>query len=224
MSIQAPRSDPHRDVTIKYAGTPLGQSPYAMIMLHGRGSNADNILSLASEFQRPGWIYIAPDAAGNTWYPYPFLMPIEQNEPYLSSALQMLSSLLLRLGEMGIPPTQTMLLGFSQGACLATEFAARHAQPYGGVVGLSGGLIGPPGTPREYVGNFELTPVFLGCSDRDPHIPLERVYETEAVFKALNATTTTRIYPGMGHTINADELAHVTAIMDSITNVPTNQP
>jgi predicted esterase len=223
MTIREPQldapNDPHRDVTIKYAGTPLGQSPYAMIMLHGRGSSADNILSLAPEFQRPAWTYIAPEAKGNTWYPYSFLTPIEQNEPYLSSASQMLGSLLIRLAEMGIPPTQTILLGFSQGACLATEFAARHAQPFGGIIGLSGGLIGPPGTPRDYTGSFELAPVFLGCSDRDPHIPLERVYETEAVFTVLGASVTNRIYPGMGHTINADELAHIAVIMDSITNV-----
>ena len=214
-----PRNDPHRDATIKFTGTPLGQSPFAMIMLHGRGSSAENILSLAAEFQRPGWTYIAPEARGNTWYPQSFLAPIEQNEPYLSSALQLIESLLLRLSEMGIPPAQTILLGFSQGACLATEFAARHVQHYGGVIGLSGGLIGPPGTPRDYSGDFEQTSVFLGCSDRDPHIPLERVYETEAVFTSLGASVTTRIYPGMGHTINADELAHITVIMDSVSNV-----
>ncbi len=176
------KSDPHHNAPISYAGMALGQSPNAMIMLHGRGSNADNILSLTAEFQRPNWTYIAPQANNNTWYPYPFLAPIVQNEPYLSSALQLIQSLLLRLSDVGILPSQIVLLGFSQGACLATEFAARHAQVYGGIVGLSGGLIGPPGTPRNYAGTFAGSPIFLGCSDRDPHIPLERVNESATVF------------------------------------------
>lgn len=209
-------NDPHRDARIYYAGKPLGQSSNVMIMLHGRGSNADNMLSLASEFQRPNWTYIAPEAINNTWYPYPFLAPMDQNEPYLSSALQLIQSILMRIAEVGILPINTVILGFSQGACLATEFAARHAQPYGGIVGLSGGLIGPPGTPRDYPGEFSGTPVFIGCSDRDPHIPLERVHETTAVFKRMGADVLERIYPGMGHTINGDELAHITAILDRV--------
>jgi phospholipase/carboxylesterase/glyoxalase family protein len=187
-----------------------------MIMLHGRGSNADNILSLASEFQRPNWTYIAPQATNDTWYPYSFLAPTEQNEPYLSSALQLIQSILLRLAEVNILPLNTVILGFSQGACLASEFAARHAQVYGGVIALSGGLIGPPGTPREYPGTFVGTPVFIGCSDRDPHIPLERVHETTDVFRAMGADVLERIYPGMGHTVNSDELAHVAAILDRV--------
>ena len=214
--------DPHQDAPIFYAGKPLGQSSNVMIMLHGRGSNAENILSLAAEFQRPDWTYIAPQATGNTWYPYPFLAPVDQNEPYLSSALQLIQSLLLRLADLDILPMQTVLLGFSQGACLATEFAARHAQVYGGVIGLSGGLIGPPGTPRDYPGQFVGTPVFLGCSDRDPHIPLERVQETESVLASMGASVLTRIYPGMAHTVNADELSHVTAILDRVANVDAN--
>lgn len=213
-------NDPHLDAPIYYAGKPLGQSGFAMIMLHGRGSNADNILSLAPEFQRPGWTYLAPQAANNTWYPYPFMSPIAQNEPNLSSALQMIQSLILRLADVGITPSQTVILGFSQGACLATEFAVRNAQTFGGVVGLSGGLIGPPGTPRDYPGHFVGTPVFLGCSDRDPHIPLERVNESADVFAAMGANVVKRIYPGMGHTINADELAHIAAILDQVTTPP----
>jgi predicted esterase len=214
-------NDPHRDSKVLYAGKPLGQSPNAMILLHGRGSNADNILSLASEFQRPNWTYLAPEAEGNTWYPLPFLAPMEQNEPFLSSALELVHSLVLRLAEIGILPAHTVILGFSQGACLATEFAARHAQRYGGIVGLSGGVIGPPGTPRDYPGEFLGTPVFVGCSDRDPHIPLERVRETTAVFQAMGADVVERIYPGMGHTVNSDELAQVTAILDRVAATPS---
>ena len=214
-------NDPHLDAEIFFAGKPLGQSPHAMIMLHGRGSNADNILTLAPEFERPGWTYLAPQAANDTWYPHSFLTPMDQNEPHLSSALQLIQSLLLRLSGIGIEPSNVVLLGFSQGACLATEFAARHAQPFGGVVGLSGGLIGPPGTPRDYAGNFDGTPVFIGCSDRDAHIPLARVQETSAVFRRMGADVTERIYQGMGHTINDDELAHVIAMLDQISNPPT---
>jgi len=122
-------NDPHLDAPLFYAGAPLGQSPHAMIMLHGRGSNADNILSLAPEFQRPNWTYVAPQAFNDTWYPYPFLAPLEQNEPYLSSALQLIQSILLRISEMGIVPINIVLLGFSQGACLVTEFAAPMLSP-----------------------------------------------------------------------------------------------
>ncbi len=211
-------NDPHHEAPVYFAGRPLGQVANAMIMLHGRGSNADNILSLAPEFARPNWTYLAPHAANDTWYPYPFTAPIAQNEPFLSSALQLVQTLLLRLADAGIPPTNVVLLGFSQGACLATEFAARNAQRYGGIVGLSGGLIGPPGTPRDYPGNFEGTPVFIGCSDRDPHISLARVQETSATFRAMGADVVERIYPNMGHTINDDERAQVTALLDRVAN------
>jgi predicted esterase len=214
-------NDPHHDAQIYTAGKPLGQAQHAMIMLHGRGSTAENILSLASEFQRPNWTYLAPQAANNTWYPYPFLAPINNNEPYLSSALQLVQTLLLRLAELGILPLNTVILGFSQGACLATEFAARSAQRYGGIVGLSGGVIGPPGTPRDYPGEFVGTPVFLGCSDIDAHIPLERVRETTAVFQAMGADVVERIYPGMGHTINHDELAQITGLLDRVAPATT---
>jgi predicted esterase len=180
-----------------------------MVMVHGRGATAESILELARELRHPELAYVAPQAAGYTWYPYSFLAPLERNEPGLSSGLARLGEVLDLLAAEGIPPERTILLGFSQGACLSVEFAARNARRYGGVAGLSGGLIGPPGTPRSYTGSFAGTPVFLGCSDRDPHIPRERVDETAEVLRRMGAEVTERIYPALGHTVNEDELEQV---------------
>lgn len=195
------------------AGTPLGQATAAMILVHGRGASAEDILSLGRELGRPDLAYLAPQAEGYSWYPYSFLAPMEKNEPGLSNGLALLGHLVERLGSEGIPPERTVLLGFSQGACLTLEYAARNARRFAGVAGLSGGLIGPPGTPRDYPGTFDGTPVFLGCSDRDPHIPLERVKETTAALARMGAQVTERIYPAMGHTVNEDELEHVRALL-----------
>jgi predicted esterase len=185
-------------------------------MVHGRGATAESILMLAGELDRPGFAYLAPQAAGDSWYPYSFLAPIASNEPWLSSALRAVGDALAMIEEAGIPAERTILLGFSQGACLALEFAARHARRYGGLVGLSGGLIGPDGTPRNYAGSFEGTPVFLGCSDVDPHIPKERVLLTEEVLRRMGAEVTARLYANMGHTVNRDEIAFVRGMMEGV--------
>ena len=176
-------------------------------MVHGRGSSAADILSLANDIDDKNFAFVAPQASGNTWYPYSFLRPIEENEPYLSSALNVLASLRGRLqADYNFKHPQIYWLGFSQGACLMLEFVARNASEYGGVFGLSGGLIGPEETRREYEGSFGNTPVFLGCSDRDSHIPKERVLESERVFRRMGADVTTKLYSNFPHSINEDEI------------------
>ena len=211
---------PHQGRPVLAEGTPLESARAAMVMVHGRGASAASILTLVPELARPEFAYLAPDAAGNTWYPYSFLMPLEQNEPGLSSGLKAIGDVLSRIEAAGIPPERTMLLGFSQGACLALEFTARNARRYGGVAGLSGGLIGPDGTPRDYAGSLDGTPVFLGCSDVDAHIPKERVEHTAEILEKLGATVTMRLYRGMGHTVNEDEIEAVRAMMDSVITDP----
>jgi phospholipase/carboxylesterase len=188
------------------AGEPLNSARAAMILLHGRGATADDIMTIAAEVQAPGWIYFAPQAAGGAWYPNPFTAPIEANEPYLSAALDMISNLAERV-EARMPVQRMMLLGFSQGACLALEWAARHARRYGAIAGLSGGLIGPDGTPRDYPGNFDGTPLFLGCSDVDPYIGKDRVEDAAQVFERMGAAVDLRLYAGMGHLVGEDEIA-----------------
>lgn len=206
----------HQDEPVVTAGAPIENAEAVMVMIHGRGATAESILGLSTELDADGLAFLAPQARANTWYPYSFLEPLEKNEPYLTSALQKLSDLVSAIESAGIPPEKILLLGFSQGACLASEFVARNTRRYGGVAGLSGGLIGPPGTPREYDGSLDGTPVFLGCSDVDFHIPVERVRETDEVLRGLGADVTMQIYPGMGHTINRDELEHVQRIVDTL--------
>jgi predicted esterase len=205
--------DPHAGQPVLRVGPPLAEARLAVIAIHGRGASAEDILGVAHEIAAPDVAFFAPQAAGFTWYPYSFLAPIPQNEPYLSSALDLIAALVGDIAAQGVPRERIGIMGFSQGACLSLEFAARHARRYAAVIGLSGGLIGPPGTPREYAGTMESTPVFLGCSDIDSHIPLERVHESATVFRSLGAVVDERIYPRMGHTINADELRAVQSLL-----------
>ena len=205
--------DPHAGARVLRAGAPIAEARIAAVLVHGRGASAEDILGLARELTPADVAYLAPQAAGGTWYPYSFLAPTEHNEPSLSSALRLIARLLDGLREQGLDSERVALMGFSQGACLSLEFAARHARRYAAVAALSGGLIGPPGTPREYGGAFADTPFFLGCSDVDPHIPLERVRESSAVLARMGAKVDERIYRGMGHTVNRDELEAVDALL-----------
>ncbi len=200
------------------AGLPLQEAQAAMILVHGRGATAASILMLAEELDGGGFAYLAPQAPWQTWYPYSFLAPLEQNQPHLDNALATLANVLEQVIAVGVSAEQVIFLGFSQGACLASEFVARHAQRYGGLVALSGGLIGPPGTPRVYPGDLAGTPVFLGCSDVDPHIPAWRVEESAAVLEQLGAAVTMRLYPGMGHGVNEDEINFVREMMETVTD------
>jgi predicted esterase len=203
----------HQGQPILTSGESIENAQAAMIMIHGRGATAENILLLANELDQPSFAYQAPQAANYTWYPYSFMEPIENNEPDMSSGLQVIADIFQDLESKGIPPQKTILLGFSQGACLATEYVARNARRYGGLIGLSGGLIGPDGTPRDYLGSLENTPVFLGCSDIDPHIPKKRVEETAEILKKLNSEVELQLYPNMGHTINQHEIDNIQKIM-----------
>lgn len=211
-------SDPHAGAPILAAGTPLAEASAAMIMIHGRGASARDILSLAQYWRAEGMAFLAPQATNATWYPQRFMAPLAANEPWLTSALTLIDTLVAQVGAAGIAPERVVLLGFSQGACLALEYAARHARRWGGVVGLSGGLIGPDETPRDYPGSLLATPTFLGCSDVDFHIPKERVIESATILDGLGADVTARLYPGMGHEVSQDELAWVQDLLTAITS------
>jgi phospholipase/carboxylesterase len=188
------------------AGAPLARAQVAVVMIHGRGASARGIVELAESFEQSGVAYVAPQASDDTWYPNSFLAPLENNEPWLTSALEAVGAVVERVVSARLPRENIVLLGFSQGACLASEYAARNPARYGGLVALSGGLIGPPGTPRAYSGSLEGTPAFFGCSDVDPHIPVERVHESSRVLAGLGAQVEERIYPGFGHAVNQDEV------------------
>lgn len=198
---------PHGGQPVLARGQPVGEGSVVLIMVHGRGAGPTNILDLAPLLDHPEATYLAPAAAGGTWYPFSFLAPIEKNEPGITSGIAVLHGLVDDLTGRGIPAERIILLGFSQGACLAVTAAQRRPARYGGVIAYSGGLIGPPDTRWSDEGSFNGTPVFFGCSDRDPHIPESRVHESATLLERMGAEVTTRIYPGMGHVVNEEELA-----------------
>lgn len=208
--------DPHRDQPVLLGGAPLAEATGVLVLVHGRGGSAQDMLALARELDRPQLACFVPEAAGRTWYPYSFLEKPEKNQSHLNSALRLLTTILGKIEAAKVPFQRVALIGFSQGACLALEFAARNARRYGAIVGLSGALVGPEGTPRDYPGSFDGTPVFLGSGDVDPHVPKRRVDETAAVFDRLGANVTKRIYPGLGHAINADEITFVRGMLDAL--------
>jgi phospholipase/carboxylesterase len=191
---------------IQTAGTSLLEANKALIMIHGRGANSADILSLARHLDVEGYALVAPEATNNTWYPNSFLAPIKQNEPYLSSALDLLSKTVAFIEENGIAKENIYFLGFSQGACLALEFTARNATKYGGIVAFTGGLIGDKVYPENYSGDFKGTPLFIGTSDPDFHVPVQRVHDSTAQLKSMGANVTEKVYPDMGHTISQDEI------------------
>lgn len=209
-------SGPHQGEELVTAGTPVAAANAAMILVHGRGATARSIVKMGRELHEDGLALLAPQAARNTWYPNSFLAPVADNEPGRSSGLQAIADAIETATAAGIAHEDVLLLGFSQGACLASEFVARNPRRYGGLVALSGGLIGETVDPANYEGDIEETPVVIGCSDVDPHIPIERVHETAEAFERLGGAVDERIYDGMGHGINQDELDAVAALVTDL--------
>jgi phospholipase/carboxylesterase len=191
------------------AGQPLTKATKALIMLHGRGATAEDILGLASEFNVDDYALVAPQAANHTWYPLSFLAPVKQNEPWLTSAIQLVSDIVEDIRSAGIKDENIYFAGFSQGACLTLEFVTRNATRWGGIAAFTGGLIGDRLYPENYRGDFAGTPVFIGTSNPDPHVPVERVNASADIIRNMNAVVTEKVYPGMGHTINREEIAIV---------------
>lgn len=203
----------HHDPAVLSAGEDLAAARAVVIMLHGRGATAGSILELTRYLPKEGISYIAPQATGNVWYPFSFLVPLEQNEPWLTAALNRVTEIVDHVAAAGVPERKIMLLGFSQGASLSLEWTARNARSIGALFGLSGGLIGPPGVQRDYSGRFDGTKVFLGCSDVDFHIPKDRVKESAEIFASMHAEVTMRLYPNMDHTVNDDEISVVSGLI-----------
>jgi len=199
--------DPHKDGPVRQFGKPLPEASGAVILLHGRGGSADDILSLAHDLYLPELSYLAPQAAGHSWYPNSFLAPVAQNEPWLSSALRKVKTIVQMANDAGISTDRVALVGFSQGACLATEFAARHPQRYAGLIAFTGGLIGPPGADLAHQGDLAGTPAFFGSGDPDPHVPWERVEQSARILAGMGAAVTSRRDANRPHTISREELA-----------------
>ena len=194
-------------------GKKLGEAERVLVMLHGRGANAEDILSLANYLNISEYTLLAPQATGNSWYPNSFLAPPHMNEPWLSSAIDILDDITDDINENGIDDNNIFYLGFSQGACLTLEYVTRNAKKYGGVVAFTGGLIGDKIYEQNYSGDFESTPVFIGTSDPDPHVPVQRVIDSTKILKTMNALVAEKIYKNMGHTINEDEIEMVNSVI-----------
>ena len=216
MKTQLTIAGPHNGAALLRGGAPIPESKGALILIHGRGATADGMLDLATYAEADHLAWVAPQAVGNTWYPYPFMTPIAQNQPWLDSALAVVGGVSAALEEEGVPVARQFLCGFSQGACLSLEYAARSNTRWAGVIGLSGGVIGPDGTPRDYPAGIAGTPVFLGCSDVDAHIPVKRVHETRDIFTRLGAIVDEQIYPGMPHTVSDAELNVVRKLLATL--------
>ncbi len=208
--------DPHRNQPVLESGQPLDSAKAAVVLVHGRGASARDILSLAEELDHPEFAYLAPEATGHAWYPHSFLAPIGRNQPWLNSALSLLGEVVKRAVAVGIPQHKVAILGFSQGACLATEFVARNAARYGALIAFTGGLIGPPGTGFKYPGDLSGTPCFFGAGDPDPHVPWERVKQSASVLSTLGGVVTLRRYPGLPHTINQDEIEQAKKLLSPL--------
>lgn len=195
--------DPHKDGAVHHLGAPLGEAAGAVVLLHGRGGSAEDILSLAQALYRPGIAYLAPQAAGRTWYPHSFMAPREENEPFVTSALAKVEAV---VSSTGLPREKVLLCGFSQGACLSTEFVASHPARYAGLIAFTGGLLGPEGTDLRHEGELAGTPVFMGSGDPDAHVPWARVQASADELRRMGALVTARRYPGRPHTIGAEEI------------------
>ena len=188
-------------------GKSLKEAQKVLVMIHGRGANARDILGLASHLNVSEYALLAPQATNNTWYPYSFMAKPEQNEPWLSAALALLQDVVDDVTGQGIVAENIYFLGFSQGACLTLEFVARHAKKYGGVVAFTGGLIGDQLDLENYKGSFDRTPVFIGTGNPDPHVPLKRVEESQDILEKMDAKVTVQVHEGRPHTISQDEIA-----------------
>lgn len=208
---------PHADQPALISGVPPEEAAATLILVHGRGGSAEDILAVADALARSDLAVIAPRAAGNTWYPLSFMAPVAANEPGRGSGLSVLDSIVGDLEARGVSPRDVVLAGFSQGACLTLEFVARHPRRYGAVAGLTGGLIGPPGTLDGYEGSLEGTPVFLGSGDPDPHVPWARVEETARILSDLGASVETKLYPGRPHTVSGDEILQLASLVEAVT-------
>ena len=199
-------NDPHKNGRVQQFGKPLSEAAGAVILLHGRGGSAEDILSLANELFLPQLAYLAPQAAGNSWYPNSFLAPIAQNEPWLTSALRKVEATIEMVNIAGISTDRIVIGGFSQGACLATEFVARHARRYAGLIAFTGGLIGPPGADLTHSGDLAGTPAFLGSGNPDPHVPWQRVEQSARILTEMGAAVTSRRYENLPHSISPEEI------------------